>query len=220
MAITIQGTPATAQTTSITLPSHAAGDLLIISDFRSGSSTLPTVPAAGGTVPTWNLITSASSSGNCCIGVYWATAAGTTDTSGTWTNATNLSTIVLRGTASGSAAIGGTGGVANPNSSGLTVPAVTQVDTSGASLLLGFFAKSTTTSTTWSAAPSGYTSQVASGSALTGNAIDSKNSSTSDGSFTQGSGGTVTQAGSIQVEFLVLPAIVVPNLTMAPYTPY
>ena len=56
MAISIIGTPAAAAATSITLPTHAAGDLIVIFAFKDGATTIPTVPSAGGTVPTWNTI--------------------------------------------------------------------------------------------------------------------------------------------------------------------
>ena len=187
-----------AAATSIAIPTHVAGDLIVIWAYRDGSTTPPTVPAAAGTVPAFTTIdgpTGANSNSAVCA---WAVAAGTTDTSGTWTNATGISVEVWRGAAA--VPIGGhaQSGASVASGANIAIPAITLHETGGNSAILAFAGWQTVTA--WNAAPAGYTqrSQVA-----TECEALSKNSTTSDGSFNvtgtaSGTGGTRTQ----QVEII------------------
>lgn len=201
MAVAVTGTPASVQATSITLPAHAVGDLLLIF-CAVASTTVPTPPAAGGTVPTWTLIRSqvgTSSSG----GVWYAVASATNHTSGTWSANNGLGAINLRGSAG---LFGGQASDVTGTTTTITAPAVTQVDTSGAALLLEFYFNRSVT--VWSAAPANYTQQTS--IATTGGiCINSKNSSTTDGAIAQGITSASSNNVSFQIEFIV--PVVVPG---------
>jgi hypothetical protein len=77
-------------TTSATLPTHQAGDVIIAFSFRDGSVTQPTLPAG------WIPITNQAGT-LCCSRTAWRRATGAGTTTGTWTNASRVSFIVLRG---------------------------------------------------------------------------------------------------------------------------
>lgn len=80
------------ETNSVTIPAgHQAGDLIIISAFRDGSATNPTIPAG------WTNITNTSDGTTCSISAGWKFAASGAETSGTWTNATGMLVHVYRG---------------------------------------------------------------------------------------------------------------------------
>lgn len=82
-----------AEATTVTIPSgHQAGDLLIIFAFRDGSATNPGIPSG------WTNITNTLDGTSCSASVGWKIAISSSDTSGTWTNATGLLVIVLRNT--------------------------------------------------------------------------------------------------------------------------
>ena len=88
----------TAASTSVVLPAHQAGDLILVIALSTSQATV-SIPAAGGTVPTWNA--PAASSGGSLPGVsscrfQWAIATGSSTTSGTWTNANRLAAFVFR----------------------------------------------------------------------------------------------------------------------------
>jgi hypothetical protein len=79
-----------ANATSITLPAHQAGDLLMIHAWADGTVTPPT---AGGGFAT--LVSGGSSLNANRLG--WLIASGSGTVSGTWTGATRLSCAVVRG---------------------------------------------------------------------------------------------------------------------------
>jgi surface protein len=99
---------AAAGTTSATLPAHQAGDLILAFAFRSGSTVATTLPAG------WTSIALAGA--NVTHGrLAFKIAQSSSETSGTWTNATrvifqvyrnaepaNITAAVLRSTATGS----------------------------------------------------------------------------------------------------------------------
>ncbi len=89
MAISRVGSGST-QATTITIPSHQPGDMIVISANRN-SSTLPTVPAG------W--VAYSVSSGIAATVVGWKIATSSSETSGTWTNASSLHVAVYRGNA-------------------------------------------------------------------------------------------------------------------------
>lgn len=76
--------------TTITLGTHAKGDLIMIFGYRDASATSPTVPSGW-----YNLIGTTVSTPSLVIG--WKIAATSAESSGTWTNANTLHAIVYRG---------------------------------------------------------------------------------------------------------------------------
>lgn len=82
---------ASAEATTVTLGTHAAGDIIIICAVRDGSTTNPSIPAG------WTNITNTSDGTLMSISVGWKRAASGAETSGTWTNATGLMCHVYRG---------------------------------------------------------------------------------------------------------------------------
>src|SRR3954470_10930061 len=94
---TLPATPIAAAGTSVTIPTHVANDLLIIGAYNNAAATIATTPAAGGTVPTWLTVDAPAGANLNSLKVCQAVAAGTTDTSGAWTNATHMVAIVVRG---------------------------------------------------------------------------------------------------------------------------
>jgi len=85
---------ASAEATSITLPSHQAGDLIVIFAGRTGSTGPPSVPAG------WRFAAQSSVSGvtppAIAASVGWKIAASSAETSGTWTNADMVLAVVVR----------------------------------------------------------------------------------------------------------------------------
>jgi hypothetical protein len=77
-------------TTSATLPTHQADDIIIGFAFRDGSTVQPTLPAG------WNQLRDQAGT-TCCSRTAWRRATGAGTTTGTWTNASRVAFIVLRG---------------------------------------------------------------------------------------------------------------------------
>lgn len=115
-------------TNSLTMPSHAAGDLLLMFAYRDGSTTAPALPAG------WTDLNNGGTATNSCRIAYKIAASGS-EVSGTWTNATSLICLVYR-----SDGIIGVGGVARSSAASTTVsyPALTMVNTEGTSWVAGF----------------------------------------------------------------------------------
>src|SRR3954468_7230609 len=65
-----------------TPPAHVAGDLILLC-MRNTDSTIPTKPAAGGTVPNWTVI-EAVAGANFAWALAWAIATASDTTVGTW----------------------------------------------------------------------------------------------------------------------------------------
>ena len=101
--MTVQG-KASAATTSVVLPAHAAGDLIFVFTIRN-SVAPPSTPAAGGTVPAWKIAQSAGSDALSLVSA-WAIATASNMTTGTWTNALNIITLILRPSAGISLTVG------------------------------------------------------------------------------------------------------------------
>jgi hypothetical protein len=161
MSLSILGTPAAVAATTVTLPTHAAGDIIVLFACRRVAG-LPTKPTAGGTVPTWTDIQNpqAASSGASCARCVYTVATASNHTSGTWTNATRIIAVVLRG--QDASPIGGNASGNTAQTFGSTAPAVTLADTSGDSVLLHFYHAFNVGTTGWSAAPASYTRQATS----------------------------------------------------------
>lgn len=81
-----------AEATTVTIPAgHQAGDIILIFAFRDGSTTNPSIPAG------WTNITNTTDGTLCSVSIGWKIAANSSETSGTWTNATHLQCVVYRG---------------------------------------------------------------------------------------------------------------------------
>lgn len=91
--MTIQGT-ASAAGTSATIPSHQIGDLLMIF-VMAASATPATKPTASGTVPNWTQAQTAGAN-SLALTSAWFIATANNHTSGTWTGAAQICTMVLR----------------------------------------------------------------------------------------------------------------------------
>lgn len=76
-------------TNTATLGTHAAGDLIIVFSFRDGSTTAPSL------VATWTNIINGGAN-TCSARAAFKIAASSSETIGTWTNATSLIAIVIR----------------------------------------------------------------------------------------------------------------------------
>lgn len=92
MSITYVGA-AQAAASSLTLPSHQAGDLLLLHVGREGSATAPTP------VNDWVLISSTSTT-NIIVQLWAKVANSASEVSGTWTNASFMGCIALRSSSS------------------------------------------------------------------------------------------------------------------------
>jgi hypothetical protein len=112
----------------VTMPTHAAGTLLVAYAFRDGSTTPPTVPLG------WTTIDSRGSS-SCSEVLAYKLAASESEVSGTWTNATGLIITAVDG--SGTIEIGGNT-LYGYLSSNIVYKAVTMDVTDGTSLILAF----------------------------------------------------------------------------------
>lgn len=152
-----------AAATSVTIPAHQVGDLILIFAYRDGSNTSPTTPTAGGTVPTWINISSVGSNTNS-TNFRYAVATSTTTTSGTWTNATEILCMVYRGASIG--ANGGTGGA----STTISYPAITLQRQDNSSWVVGIAGHRTATNV--EVAPSGMTNRISTGTELAGHDSD------------------------------------------------
>lgn len=93
MAISRVGSASTQGSATITIPTHKSGDLILIGAARN-NSTAPTLPAG------WvQIIISGSGLTNNSITLGWKIAKSSSETSGSWTNATSLHCAVYRGSA-------------------------------------------------------------------------------------------------------------------------
>lgn len=176
MAAKVIGTATSAAAINVAIPTHRVGDLIVIAAYRDGSTTTPSKPAASGTVPAWVDITNNTGANTNSMRTAYFIATATNHTSGDWTNATGMMAIVVENFNEG-APIGASaesGGTANGSA---TVPSITLQDATGNSLILNFMGHRTVTS--WSAAPSGYTSRAATATECQ---VGTKNVSTSAGS--------------------------------------
>ncbi len=80
---------AAAAAASVAMPTHQAGDMIIVYAFRDGNTTAPTISAGfTGLNP--------AGSNACSFTVGFKVAASGSETSGTWTNATSIAVAVYR----------------------------------------------------------------------------------------------------------------------------
>jgi hypothetical protein len=198
VALTIEGSPNSANATSVTIPTHTSGDLIVIFAYRNSSTTVPSKPSASGNVPTWTDIDAPSGADSNSCRTAYAVGTGTT-TSGTWTNATYLIAVVLRG--QDASPIGGHAESGSTSTTQAVAPSVTMTRTDGTSQLLHFMGHraqaSVDSSDDWASPPAGYTQQEAlwSSGIVGGVLLLTKNTTTSDGSVTNTIPGTGTAVG-------------------------
>ena len=121
--MTIQGT-AKAQATSVLLPAHAAGDLILLFAQRN-SNAAPTTPAAGGTVPAWTIALGATGANAQSIKFAWAFATASDTTTGVWTNTGQLAVLILRPAAGKVLAVGPSSSGTAPTTQTIVYPALT-----------------------------------------------------------------------------------------------
>lgn len=145
---------------TVTIPAHQIGDLILIFAYRDGSNTVPTVPTAGGTVPTWTQIGSSGGNTNSSR-FHYAIATATTTTSGTWTNATELICLVYR-----NATIGASAGGSGAATTTVNYPALTLQRTDNSSWAVGVAGHRTATNV--DLAPSGMTNRASTGTEAAG----------------------------------------------------
>ena len=88
MAISRVGS-ASAQATTITIPTHQSGDLILICAGRN-NTTAPTIPSG------WVIMSNTGASG-VSSSIGWKIAQSSSETSGTWTNTSVLHCVVYRG---------------------------------------------------------------------------------------------------------------------------
>ena len=120
-----------AQGTSVSIPAHNAGDLIVLYVQHRYSSTV-TKPSASGTVPTWNTILLGD--GNERAQTHYAVATSSSTTTGDWTGAYLVVAMVIEG--QGASPIGARASYSNYGEASLPAPAVTLQKTDGTSLLI------------------------------------------------------------------------------------
>lgn len=128
---------ANAEATSVSLPAHQAGDLIVLCIYRIGSTVAPTAP--GG----WDVLTgpTGANSMNRQIAFKWAQS--DSETSGTWTNATLIDAVVYRSDA-GLVVPGSVASVINAASLTLAFAALTLRDAGGTAWVVGSACTSST----------------------------------------------------------------------------
>jgi hypothetical protein len=132
MAITVVGA-GTAGATSIAFATHQVGDLIVFFAYRDGSTTVPTQPSG----QNWTIFHNSSGANTNSHRISYKVATSTSEASGTWTNATGVGYIILRGdnaitVGSVTNAIGaGTGGT-------ITYPALALDNTDNTSRVIAF----------------------------------------------------------------------------------
>ena len=119
----ISATAAAANGDSITIPTHQAGDTIVIAVYRNNSTAFATVPTG------W-VVKSQGSANTNALTIATRIAASSAETSGTWTNATQLGCWVLQGSV-GLLSIGGfvAGGGAVGSGGNINYPALANVST-------------------------------------------------------------------------------------------
>jgi hypothetical protein len=196
------------QATSGAFASHVADDILMVLAYRRGSATLPSKPSAAGTVPAFNDMTPTSGSTNNSARLVWYRATATNHTSGTWTNATYVMTVVLRGALASGSPIGGFAQATGTLSATVQFPSITLSNSTGSSAILHIGGwEFSTNAGGWSAAPAGYTQvEAAVNNAIAGPGgvvLLSKDVTTTDGSVNQAnSSGSSRDYAGFSVEIL------------------
>lgn len=140
-----------AEAASLTIPTgHQSQDVLLIYAFRDGNATAPSLPTG------WtSLGTATATSTSARVG--WKLATSSSETSGTWTNATGTMVHVYRGVdpTNGFGTLTTNSGTASPSTYGATT-GLTKARM-GNSWLVAFQGHRSVDTTTLTTAPTGYT---------------------------------------------------------------
>ena len=157
---------ASAEATSVTLPAHQAGDLLVMVALRSTSTAITLTPSG------WLQVGGSTGLNTDSLVVSWKIANSAAEVSGTWTNASFLLCAVYRDDVNllgASIAVGArsaSGGTATPNfptkaarTVGSSTPGADRM-MSNSSVVVGVVA-STSSAVSLASAPSGMTNRVA-----------------------------------------------------------
>lgn len=191
----------TSQTTSVTIGTHAVGDLIFIAAANLGTftATSPSAPAASGTVPAWvDDLNNAGDTNAGALRVAHFVANATNHTSGTWTTANVMAAIVIRGQAV--SPIGGNAEALDSAGTSSHVPSITLTDSSGASFIIQFFCSGGFN--TGPTPDTGYTNRGNSTAGGGGGiAVTTKDTTTSDGTAAcvMSSGSSFNRGGQIEV---------------------
>lgn len=177
-----------AKSFSVSLPVHEIGDLIIIYAYCSVSNSIPAKPGSGGSVPAWVDIDATNGANTNGLRTAYFVATSTSHTSGTWTGATSVTAVVMKGQAG--IPIGAHAESGSTSATGATAPSITLSNNDGSSQLLHFFARRDGDWTTWSSPPAGYTSVASLTDATEGVSVITKDDTTSDGSVTQETDGS------------------------------
>lgn len=138
-------------TTSATVPTHVVGDLIVAFAFRDGSATAPSLPGS----QNWSSPPNATRAGTSCSHrTAYKVATTTSETTGTFTNATSFIVLVIP-RAHRTSPIG-LNAVNSGSSTSINFPAVTPGVLDGSSFVLGFCGHRST-NVTIETAPSGMT---------------------------------------------------------------
>lgn len=119
-------------TTTATMPSHQAGDLIIAMGFRDGSTTAPALPSG----ENWTNVINGGANA-CSQRVAYKIAASSSEAVGTFANANAVIVAVYR-PGSGETLSVGASAQAGANSATLTWPGLTLTDSDGSSWVIGF----------------------------------------------------------------------------------
>lgn len=190
-------------TTSATIPSHAAGDLIICRAYRDGSTTAPTIPSGQG----WSAAIDSSGANTNCQVVVAKVAAGSSEATGTFTNASRLEVIVVKTSVSGGS-IGYKGGAAGgASSTTLSFTGFTLDDPTSSSRIIAF-AGHRSVNTTTDSAPTGFTNITTSVDATCEVAAHASTSIVSSFStLTQSVGGTSSGWRTFTMEVWEIPPL-------------
>ena len=170
---------------TMTLPTHATGDLIVMVSIRNGSTTAPTLPAGVG----WIEPAACTAGGNSTsYRVAYKVATSASEAAGTWTNATHLIAHVY----SGGTSVAACASTSAASSTTVTYPALTMTDTDGSSWLMavGF---SSAASNVETVPPTSHTARATVGAGPEASSFDRANvtsSPTSQGVTVNASGNT------------------------------
>jgi len=191
-----------AEASTVTIPTgHKAGDIILIFAFRDGNVTNPTIPAG------WNTITNTLDGTSCSVSIGWKVAQSGSETSGTWTNATHLQTIIYRGADPNSpfGSLTSNAGTTSPSTYGATT-GVTKWK-SNETWFAAFQGHRSVDTTTMNSAPTGYTNlQYLQGATSDSVSFDTNGPANAEGfaSNTVAPGGTAS--GWITAQIPIYPA--------------
>lgn len=150
-------------TNTLTLPAHQAGDLFIAMAARSGSSTPPTIPVANG----WAEEFPSNGANSLGFAVASLKCDSSSETCGTFSNATGLTVLLYRPASGYSIDVGDVKTALSGNSDTVSSPTLDFEGTGGTSWVVSIMAHRTTTLTGLSTPPAGMTNRVA----FTGNVM-------------------------------------------------